>query len=113
MKKSELRRLVVEYKENKIKLSKSSNEKLKDKLIEDYQLSSLMGKTILRFDSMGNAINFETGLMDSFGIKYTPKERKEYPMKLYDPEFDDSEEYWQVVSKSKSEEVLGYIKSAK
>jgi hypothetical protein len=32
MKKSELRRLVVEYKENKIKLSKSSNEKLKDKL---------------------------------------------------------------------------------
>ena len=32
MKKSELRRLVVEYKENEIKLSKSNNKKLKDKL---------------------------------------------------------------------------------
>ena len=32
MKKSELRRLVVEYKENKIKLSKSNNGKLIDKL---------------------------------------------------------------------------------
>lgn len=32
MKKSELRRLVVEYKETKIKLSKSNNGKLIDKL---------------------------------------------------------------------------------
>jgi len=34
MKKSELRRLIAEYKEIKIKLSKSSNEKLKEKLKE-------------------------------------------------------------------------------
>jgi len=32
MKKSELRRLIVKYKETKIKLSKSSSEKLKDEL---------------------------------------------------------------------------------
>jgi len=32
MKKSELRKLISEYKETKIKLSKSKNEKLKDKL---------------------------------------------------------------------------------
>ena len=32
MKKSELRRLVSEYKETKIKLSKSNDEKLMDKL---------------------------------------------------------------------------------
>lgn len=32
MKKSELRKLVVEYKETKIKVSKSNNEKLIDKL---------------------------------------------------------------------------------
>ncbi len=32
MKKSELRRLVVEYKKTKIELSKSNNKKLKDKL---------------------------------------------------------------------------------
>ena len=32
MKKSELRRLIAEYKETKIKLSKSSSEKLKDEL---------------------------------------------------------------------------------
>ena len=32
MKKSELRRLVVEYKETKIKLSKSNDRKLMDKL---------------------------------------------------------------------------------
>ena len=32
MKKSELKRLVIEYKENKIKLSKSNDKKLIDKL---------------------------------------------------------------------------------
>lgn len=32
MKKSELKRLIDEYKENKIKLSKSKNEKINDKL---------------------------------------------------------------------------------
>ena len=34
MKKSELRKLVAEYKEIKIKLKKSQNEKLKEKLRE-------------------------------------------------------------------------------
>ena len=34
MKKSELRKLVVEYKETEIKLKKSQNNKLKEKLTE-------------------------------------------------------------------------------
>ena len=34
MKKSELRKLVAEYKEIKIKLKKSPNKKLKEKLVE-------------------------------------------------------------------------------
>lgn len=47
MKKSELRRLVVEYKEIKIKLVKSQNPKLKEKLgIIEHRYYHETGKTL-------------------------------------------------------------------